>query len=134
VYHLHPVNVNRNRLPVLTTSVQTSPVAIGHISFKAQNIRGLYNGINKKSDLRSLLKSRLLYNWCKPVLVTDNVRTTQHSAVFVQPLLQWKIISITYSECVFVDLVAQHVMDMRHIIICGLYSIFPHYLKSGKIF
>ena len=69
VYHLHPVNVSRNRLSVLIASVQTSPVAIGRINFKAQNIRGLHNGINKKSDLRSLLKSRLLYNWCKPVLV-----------------------------------------------------------------
>jgi hypothetical protein len=52
----------------------------------------------------------------------------------VQPLLQWKAVTITCSECVFVDLGTQHVMRMRHIVICGLYSIFPHYLISGTVF
>jgi len=33
---------------------------------------------------------------------TDNVRVMQQRVVFVQQLLQWK--SITYSECVSVDL------------------------------
>ena len=30
--------------------------------------------------------------------------------------------SITYSESVFVALVTQHAMHMRHIVICGLYG------------
>jgi len=48
--------------------------------------------------------------------------------------LQGKAISITYSECVFVDLGTQHAIRMRYIVICGLYSIFPHYLISGTVF
>ena len=33
-----------------------------------------------------------------------SVRITQHRGTFVQPFLQWKIKSTTYSECVFVVL------------------------------
>ena len=45
---------------------------------------------------------------------------TLHSAAFVQPLLQWKTINTTYSECVFVALGMLHAMRMRHIVLCGL--------------
>jgi len=37
----------------------------------------------------------------------------------VLPLLMWKS-SITYSEYMFVALVIQHAMRMRHIVNCGL--------------
>jgi len=47
-----------------------------------------------------------------------------------------KTIRITYSECVFVDLVIQNAVHMRPMVICGLsvYSIFPHYLINATIF
>jgi hypothetical protein len=47
-----------------------------------------------------------------------------------------KVISIRYSECVFVALVAQHEMRLRHIVNCGLPSsavFFLHYLNNGAI-
>jgi hypothetical protein len=62
---------------------------------------------------------------------TGNVR---HKGVFGKPLLQWKAVGITHSECVFGDLGIQHAMRMRHII-CGLlrlYDIFVHQLINGK--
>ena len=48
-----------------------------------------------------------------------------------------KAISIAHSQFVFVALVVQHAMRMRHIVICGLPRstiFFPHYLINGKIF
>ena len=42
--------------------------------------------------------------------------------------------SITYSKCVFVALGIQHAILMRHFVICGFYSILPHYLISCTIF
>jgi hypothetical protein len=47
-----------------------------------------------------------------------------------------KLTSITYYERVSVALVIQHVMRMRHIIICGLPDstiFFSHYLIKGTI-
>jgi hypothetical protein len=39
---------------------------------------------------------------------TGNVHIAQHWDAFVQTFLQWKAISIMYSECVFVVLGTQH--------------------------
>ena len=46
-----------------------------------------------------------------------------------------KSVSITYSEFVFVALVIQYAIRMRHIVMCPvrLHSIFPHYLINGTI-
>jgi len=47
-----------------------------------------------------------------------------------------RTINITYSERVFVALVIQYAMRMRHIVMClvRLHNIFPHYLINGTIF
>ena len=39
--------------------------------------------------------------------------------------------SITYSECVSVDLITQHAKHMRHFVICGLsnFTIFSHIIS-----
>jgi hypothetical protein len=49
-----------------------------------------------------------------------------------------KSISVTYSECVFVALVKQNAMRLRHIVIIHqwpvrIYNIFPHFLTNGTI-
>jgi len=43
-----------------------------------------------------------------------------------------KTISIAYSKCVFVDFVIQHVMVIRHAVICGLSdsTIFFHTVST----
>ena len=54
----------------------------------------------------------------------------------MQQLLQWKAISITYYECVFVALGSQRAIRMPHIVICGLFgsTIFlSRYLIYGMI-
>ena len=62
---------------------------------------------------------------------TDNVRVMQQWGAFVQPFLQWKTISITYSECVSVALGIQHEMRMRHFVFCALpcSTIFLHIIS-----
>jgi hypothetical protein len=50
--------------------------------------------------------------------------------MFVQTLLQWKEISITHYECVFVALVIQNSTHMRHIVICSL-SSYPGTILGG---
>jgi len=54
----------------------------------------------------------------------------------VQPLLQWKKISIKYFECVSVALSFQHAIHMRHIVICGLsyYTIFSKLSRKWNYF
>jgi hypothetical protein len=46
----------------------------------------------------------------------------------LQPLLQGKAISTTYSECVFVALGIQHAMRNGHTVFCGIagFTVFSH--------
>jgi len=57
--------------------------------------------------------------------------------MFVQPLLHWKSSEFyTTWECVFVALVVQHEMCMRHIVIYGLpyCTAFFHIISNNTIF
>ena len=47
-----------------------------------------------------------------------------------------KAVSITYSECIFLAIVTQHAMRMRHIVICGLsgFKIFLHIISQTERF
>jgi len=38
----------------------------------------------------------------------------------MEPLLQWKVTSITYYNCMSVVLFIQHAMYMHHVVICGI--------------
>ena len=62
---------------------------------------------------------------------SSNGRIVQYYGTFVQPLLQWKSINVTYPDCIFVALVNHHVMRMRNIVICGLSgsTIFFHFIS-----
>jgi len=51
----------------------------------------------------------------------------------VQPLLEWKTTSITYSDCVFVALGTQNAMRMRRIVICDLSSSTILFTLSRKL-
>jgi hypothetical protein len=52
----------------------------------------------------------------------------------MQPLLQWKTLSVTNSECVFVALGTQGEMRMRSIFNCGLFgSPIFFYISSPKV-
>ena len=67
---------------------------------------------------------------------TSNVRITQYSGAFLQPLLQWKSTKYyIYRVRVFVILGIQHSMRMHNIYlwIILLYCILPRYLKNGTI-
>jgi hypothetical protein len=54
----------------------------------------------------------------------------------VQPLLQWKVISITYPERLFEAFGIQYKMRMCHIVVCGLLGskTFFHIVIESTIF
>jgi len=61
----------------------------------------------------------------------DSVHVTKHWGAFVQPLLQWKAVSITYSDCVSLAFGIQQAVRTRPIFICGLSycTVFFHILS-----
>ena len=60
-----------------------------------------------------------------------NICIMYHSDQLMQPLLLRQVISITYSVYVFVALVIQHALHMRHTAICDLSdcTIFCHIIS-----
>jgi hypothetical protein len=67
--------------------------------------------------------------------MTGSVRTTYHWVAFMQPLLKWKAISITYYECVFVAL-GSSMQCACGVLFCQpwpvrLYQILSHYYING---
>jgi len=60
-----------------------------------------------------------------------NIFIMYHSDQLIQALLPRNVLSITYSVCLFVALVIQHAMHMRHTVICDLSdcTIFCHIIS-----
>jgi len=76
--------------------------------------------LNNKNNIPHT-KLYVPYVACASHLWQDNVRMTYHRSVFVQPLLQWKSESITYSECVCSLGYPAHKAHAPHYIFtCGL--------------
>jgi hypothetical protein len=94
--------------------------------------------LNNRNNSR-ITKLYIPYVTCVLHLWQDNVRITYHRSAFVQPQLQWKSKSITYSECVSVTLIIQHAKSTCHIIFSSVASpalshFFPHYFAHSTTF
>jgi len=77
---------------------------------------------------------------CKRHIRLENVRKRRTEVLSHNHCYNGKAISITYSECLFLDLGIVHAMRMSHIVICGrpgckIFSALSHkrhdYLKSS---
>ena len=93
---------------------------------------GMRNSMWSVSPWFSLRKSRYLRMQKRASkFQSGNVRIVQHYGAFVQHLLQWKSINVTYSDCVFVASFNQHVIRVRHIVFCVLSgsTIFFHFIS-----
>jgi len=66
----------------------------------------------------------------------DRQRTYKRNpeALSCNHICRGKVISVTYSECVFVALIIQHARPVRHIILLAVAVFFLHYLINGTIF
>ena len=112
------------RLPLTAAAVHSNADTLPFLSDTKmtlfETVR-IWNSWSAKAErLRNLARRISQYDLISWTNNAGNVRKTQHWRTFLQPFCCRRAISIACCDCVFVNLVIQHAMRMRHIVICDL--------------